>query len=185
MNAEIPEPWSSFLREIDSSLTERTELHCIGGFVIRALYNFDRVTSDLDFIACVPKNVADNLYAIAGKNSPLFEKYRVFLDPVTVVTPPDYYEDRLTEMFPGMFGFLRLLALDPYDLALTKLERSASTAHDLEDILHLARTLPFDLNIFRERYEKEFRIYVEDNVRHRGTFDHWIRIISEERESRD
>jgi hypothetical protein len=38
-----------------------------------------------------------------------------------VATHPDSYESRLTEMFPDIFRHLRLLALDPYDLALTKL----------------------------------------------------------------
>jgi hypothetical protein len=85
-------------------------------------------------------------------------------------------------MFVGEFRYLRLYALDPYDLALTKLERSSSTQHDLEDVLHLARTLPFDLGIFRQRYEEEFKVYVEDNPRHRSTFDFWIKIIREERE---
>jgi hypothetical protein len=30
----VPEPWKSFLSDIDSALTEGVELECIGGFVV-------------------------------------------------------------------------------------------------------------------------------------------------------
>jgi hypothetical protein len=43
---------------------------------------------------------------------------------VTVAQPPYEYETRLQEMFPRTFRHLHLMALDPYDLALTKLERN-------------------------------------------------------------
>lgn len=43
----------------------------------------------------------------------------------TVATYPDSYEERLTEMYPGLSRHIRLLALDPYDLVLTKLTRNA------------------------------------------------------------
>ena len=49
----------------------------------------------------------------------------MYLDVVTVATYPDSYEDRLTEMYPGTFRHVHLLALDPYDLVLTKLTRNA------------------------------------------------------------
>lgn len=178
MSNEIPARWKEFLTEIDESLEEQTKLHCIGGFVIRALYNFARETSDLDFIDCIPKGNQQRLYDLAGKGSPLFQKYQVYLDPVGVAQMPYSYEDRLIEMFPGNFKNLRLYALDPYDLALTKLERSAQ--HDLEDVIHLAKIVPFDLEIFKQRYDEEMRIYLEDG-RHRHTFGHWIDILEEER----
>lgn len=181
MLSKMPEPWKSFLAEVDDTLEEVTEFHCIGGFVIAMLYNFERETSDLDFISCVPRENEDGLYELAGKGSSLYEKYKVYLDPVKVATPPDSYEDRLMEMFPGEFRWIRLCALDPYDLALTKLERSGRTARDLEDVLHLARTVPLNLEIFRQRYNEEYKVYVEDLVLHRSTFDHWINIIEEER----
>lgn len=56
---------------------------------------------------------------------------------------PEYYEDRLTEMFPQVFERLRLLALDSYDLALSKLERNIE--RDRDDVKHLAGTVPLDL----------------------------------------
>jgi hypothetical protein len=61
----------------------------------------------------------------------------------------------LTEMYPRAFRRLRLFALDPYDLALSKLERNIE--RDRADVRFLARTVPFDLEILRERYRKELR----------------------------
>lgn len=61
----------------------------------------------------------------------------------------------MTEMFPGAFKHLRLLAFDPYDVALAKLERNIQRVRD--DVKHLARTIPFDIDALKDRYEKELR----------------------------
>lgn len=175
----VPEPWKSFLQEIDDELEEETEFHCIGGFVIAMLYNLQRVTSDLDFITCIPRGNDLKLYDLAGEGKALYKKYGVYLDPVKIVTVPDNYEDRLIEMFPGEFSKLKLFALDPYDLALSKLERNLE--HDREDMLFLAQNVPLDLEIFKHRYDEELRVYVEDNIRHRSTFNLWIEMIEETR----
>ena len=50
-------------------------------------------------------------------------------------------------MFAKTFNHLRLFALDPYDLALSKIERN--TQRDRDDVKHLARTLPLDLNVLK------------------------------------
>ncbi len=81
---------------------------------------------------------------------PLYRKYGVYLDRVTVAQPPYDYESRLQEMFPGAFQNLRLMALDPYDLALTKLERNIE--RNRSDVRYLARSIPFDLELLRDRY---------------------------------
>ena len=92
---------------------------------------------------------------------------------------PDSYEDRLTEIFPGSFNRLRLLALDPYDLALSKIERN--TQRDRDDVRHLARTIPFDLTKLRERYHTELRPYLGNPDREDLTLKLWIEAIEEER----
>ena len=79
----------------------------------------------------------------------------MYLQLVGVATMPDSYEERLTEIAPRSFKHVRLFALDPYDLALSKLERN--TQRDRDDVKHLARTLPFDTAILQERYQKELR----------------------------
>ena len=55
--------------------------------------------------------------------SPLQKKHRVYIDHVGVANYPDDYESRLVRVFP-VWSKVRLWALEPHDLALTKLERS-------------------------------------------------------------
>ena len=58
-------------------------------------------------------------------------------------------------MFPGRFKKLKILAADPYDLVLSKLERNSPK--DQGDAEYLAKTVPLDPKILRDRYEKELR----------------------------
>jgi hypothetical protein len=51
----------------------------------------------------------------SSRGGPLYKKYLVYLDRVAIAAYPENYEDRLTEMFPGSFEHLRLMALDPYE----------------------------------------------------------------------
>lgn len=127
----------------------------------------------------VPKTEFAKLVGIGQKGSSLHEKYKIYLDPVTVTTPPEDYDQRLTEMFPGTLENIRLFALDPYDTALTKLERNSPK--DREDVKFLARTVPFDLNILRERYVKELKDYLPVPDREELTLKLWIEMIEEER----
>jgi len=51
----VPEPWRSFLRELDQAAAAETCLHCIGGFVVSQLYGLARPTADVDVLAIVPR----------------------------------------------------------------------------------------------------------------------------------
>ena len=108
----------------------------------------------------------------------LYKKYGIYLDPVTVVQPPYEYESRLREMFAGAFRHLRLMAMDPYDLALTKLERNIE--RDRNDVRYLARTVPFDLDLLCERYKTEMRPYLGNPKREDLTLQLWIEAIEED-----
>jgi hypothetical protein len=122
----IPEPWFSLLRALDNIAAEPVRLDCIGGFVVTMLYGLDRPTADVDVLEIAPPSAADAFAEVAMLGGPLYKKYGIYLDRVTVAQPPYEYESRLREMFPGTFQHLCLMALDPYDLALTKLERDSS-----------------------------------------------------------
>ena len=82
-------------------------------------------------------------------------------------------------MFAKTFNHLRLFALDPYDLALSKIERN--TQRDRDDVKHLARTLPLDLSVLKERYEEELRPDLGNPRREDLTLNLWIEAIEEER----
>ena len=174
----ISEPWQSFLSAIDTTLNEDVEMDCLGGFVITVLYDLARSTADVDVIAITPTSEIESLLSLGGQGSDLHRKYKVYLQFVGVATVPDSYEERLTEIAPGSFKHLRMFALDPYDLALTKLERN--TQRDRDDVMHLARTVPFEIALLQERYQKELRPYLGNPEREDLTLQLWMEAIAEQ-----
>lgn len=72
-----------------------------------------------------------------------------------------------------------MFALDPYDLALSKLERNIE--RDRADVRFLARTIPLDLNVLQERYKKELRWQLGNPEREDLTLKLWIEAIQEDR----
>jgi hypothetical protein len=120
---EFPSPWKEFLAELDGMLTEPLELHCIGGFVLTFFYGLPRTTGDIDYFTAVPANL--NLDEIAGQDSPLHKKHKVWLHRVGVANLPEDYAVRVSDMAPAQFKHLKLLVSDPYDCILSKLERAS------------------------------------------------------------
>src|SRR5688500_11728502 len=94
----IPEPWNSFFKEIEVSLRQRLDLHCLGGFVMTILYGLDRPTADVDVLPVGLHPAMDPVLALAGQESPLHRKYQIYLEVVGVASIPMNYEDRLREM---------------------------------------------------------------------------------------
>ena len=158
---------------------EEARLHCMGGFVISMVYGFSRPTGDLDVLEIGPKDIGPPLLELGMRGGPLHKKYKIYLDHVGVAHVPEDYEDRLKEIFPGAVKHLRLLALDPYDLALSKLERNIQ--RDRDDVRHLARTVPLDLKDLKDRYQKELRWQLGNPEREDLTLKLWIEAIEEER----
>jgi hypothetical protein len=179
---EIPEPWRSFLHELDRVVTAETRLDCMGGFVVTQLYGFSRATADLDVMEIAPREQGIQLLDAGRQGSALHSKYRVYVEHVSVAKVPDNYEQRLTEMYAGAFRRLRLCALGPYDLALSKLERNIQ--RDRDDVKHLAEVVPLDLTILRDRYEKELRWQLGNSSREDLTFKLWVEMIEETRAKR-
>lgn len=177
LSDKLAEPWLSFFNEIDGFFPEETHFHCLGGFVITQVYGAGRSTADVDGLTLVPK--VPRLFEFAGAGSALHKQYKVYLDPVGIAPLTENYEDRLTEIYLGMFKQLKLFALDPYDLALAKIERN--TERDRDDVKHLARVVPFDLKILKQRYNDELRVYVKNETREGQTLDLWMDMIEEER----
>jgi hypothetical protein len=174
MSADRPvEPWLSFLTELDARLEEPVDFHCIGGFVVSQYYGFGRETADLDVLSVIPNQVADRVIEIAGQGSLLQAKYRVYIDHVRVANYPDGYEGRLDRVFP-MWSKVQLWALEPHDLALTKLERSAE--RDIRDVMYLAQAGLIDRKTLIARFEAEVEPYITgpSPTWHRTTLNMWI-----------
>ncbi len=178
-SSQVPEPWKSFLGELDREATAETRLDCMGGFVATLLYGLPRATSDLDVLLIAPGEQCTPLLELGVRGGALHRKHKVYLDYVGVAKVPEDYEERLTEMFPGEYKRLRICALDPYDLALSKLERNIQ--RDRDDVKHLAQFVPLDLKILKERYEKELRWQLANPEREDLTLKLWIEMIEEER----
>lgn len=103
--------------------------------------------------------------------SRLHRTHLVHLQQAGIATVLEDYPERLAEMFPGEFTRLRLLALDPYGLALSKLERNLAV--DREDVKYLARTVPLRPDVLERRYRQELRSYLPNAARHDLTLRMW------------
>lgn len=172
---KLPEPWLSFLLAIDDFLREETHFHCLGGFVVTLVFGAKRSTSDLDMLTLVQKN--PELLKYAGIGSDLHRLSKVYLDPVGIAPLPENYEDRLFEIFPGVFKRLKLFSLNPYDIALAKIERNSE--RDRDDVKHLAATVPFDLKTLERLYHDELRVYLRNPTREDLTLQLWLDMINE------
>jgi hypothetical protein len=178
----VPDPWRSFLADIDAASPSAIELHCIGGFAVTLHYQFMRPTRDVDVSQVIPGNATAWLTSIAGEGSELHKKHRIFVQIASVAILPENYAERLIELFRGEFERLRILVPDPYDLALSKLERNSDV--DIEDVKHLARTPGFQSDVLAARYETELRPYLAGpESRHDLTLRLWVEMIAEERAS--
>jgi hypothetical protein len=170
-----PEPWGSFLQELDAALPQPIELHCLGGFVMTMLYGLARPTADVDYLAIAPLDQLPLVERSAGRGSELHRKYGLYLQRVGVATVPENYADRLSELFPVAFERLRLLGLDPYDLALSKIERN--TQRDRDDVRYLARRIPLHPDMLVQRYKEELRPNLLNPEREDLTLKLWIEAI--------
>jgi hypothetical protein len=176
MSPDPQEPWSSFLRALDDGLGSPVALHCIGGFVMTMLFGVSRSTSDIDFLVVVGDPNSAVLQELGGQGSELHRRFKV-LHPVAVTNYPEDYESRLIPVWEGLsLKNIRLYALEPHDLALTKLERNLGV--DRQDVQALAEKGLLDPAVLRARYLTEFRPnLVSGAERHDLTLKFWIEMI--------
>ncbi len=169
----IEEPWLGFLRAVDRTLEELTEIHCIGGFSLQLFLEKSRPTGDIGFVEAVPHDTAATLTKIAGENTELAVEHQLYLDLVKVTEPPSDYETRLLDATPRGLKKLKIKVLDPYDLVLTKLERNSP--RDREDVEALILQLQLDADVLRARFDDELRPYLAVAPdRTILTFDLWM-----------
>lgn len=182
MPTTLPDPWFSFLKELDEIAGETTVVPCFGGFAVTQHYGLSRTTVDIDVLDVAPIAVRNRLIEAGGKGSPLSRKYKVYLDFVGIVQAPYNYEDRLSPIYENLFKHLYLKVMDPYDIALCKLKRDSD--RDFQDVLYLARNTPFDLDLFERRYIDELKPYLfGDKTEADRSLKHWLESIQEDRHS--
>ena len=81
-----PEPWHSFLTELDNALGTQIVLHCHGGFVVTMLYGCPRQTEDIDCLEILPNDQVGRVLDMAGMSSPLHDTHGVYLQHVGFLT---------------------------------------------------------------------------------------------------
>jgi hypothetical protein len=167
---QLPTLWQDFLREVDQALRQEVNLHCLGGFVLSALYGLPRPTGDLDYISANPFEARQEIEKIAGLGSRLSKKYKLFVQCVGVADYPEDYEDRLTLLDLG-FQNLRLWVLEPYDLILSKLARN--NPKDRDDVKFLVTKLSLSFNVLYRRWESEMKPWIANADRHETTINLW------------
>jgi hypothetical protein len=167
------EPWLSFLTDLDAAIDSPADFHCIGGFVVSQHYGFARETADLDVLTVIPPEAAERVAELAGKGSPLQRKHRVYIDHVSVANYPHDYESRLVRVFP-IWPNVRLWALEPHDLALTKLERSND--RDIRDVMYLAQVGLITQDALISRFETELEPFITARTPtwNRSTLKMWV-----------
>ena len=174
---QLHEPWRSFLRDIDAQLPGRTEIHCLGGFVVAEYYASARPTSDVDIIRVRGASDLADVQRIGGKGSALAKKHRVYIDVVTVADVPDRYEERLIDVYAREFRNLRVRVFEKHDLALAKLGRNQD--YDREDVRRLAEGPGLEIAILEQRYRDELRWQLSNPERQDLTLELWIEMIKE------
>ena len=136
-------------------------------------YGLARPTADLDYLEVIPSRHGPLLQEFAGPDSALARAHGLHLQHVTVASLPDRYDERLTPLWPGRFPRLTRLTLERHDLALSKLARNSPI--DREDVARLARAVPLDPALLRERHETELRpIIIGEVARHDLTLALWL-----------
>jgi len=162
--------WGPFLRDVDRQLDFAVVLHCLGGFVMRVLYEVPRHTGDIDYWEALPAPGRQKLNEIAGPESPLAEKHRVCIHSAGPIDMPENYEDRLIELTCG-FRHLRLFVPEVYDLLLSKLTRNSPK--DRDDVQHVANRELLDYAQLRTRFQEEMTPVVGDRRQHELTLELW------------
>lgn len=161
---------------LDQVLTHRTELHCMGGFVLAEHYGLVRPTADVDVLESAGTDKAE-ISHLAGRGSALHKRHRVYIDIVTVADVPDDYDTRLLTMDIEGLRRLRLRVLERHDLVLAKLSRNSD--RDREDVVALARGPGLDVEVLRQRYHEELRPKLGRPEREDLTLQLWIEILEE------
>ena len=177
----LPEPWRSFLRDLDTQLAGPTELHCFGGFVVAHCYGLTRPTADIDILESRGTDLI-TLAKLAGRTSPLYKRHGVYIDVVTVADVPDNYDERLTTALDGLFDKLRLRIFERHDLVLAKIVRNND--RDRADVAAIAGGPGLDIDVLRDRYLEELRPKLGRSEREDLTLELWLEIIKETRQRR-
>jgi hypothetical protein len=120
----------AFLTELGSRYQQQATLHLLGGSAL-CLLGSERPTLDIDYVGSdLHKN------ALQHSIEQVAQELRIPVDAVPIaqfVPMPTGADDR--QLLIGRFGSIEVHVLDPYTIALSKLDRGFET--DIDDIVFL------------------------------------------------
>src|SRR5215471_555484 len=154
---EITDNWKAFLADVDAALSQKFTLRCLGGFVLAAKYDLSRRTADIDYIEVTPPDKEDELKTIAGPQSKLAQKHKLYIHKTTVSTYPDGFESRL-EMLDLGLQKIELRVLGPYDLVLSKI--CTTRTKDTEDAKYLIKAAALNVEVFMKIWKSEMEYQI-------------------------
>jgi hypothetical protein len=154
----------------------------MGGFAAIVLYGLNRQTAHIDVLEIAPTAVVTEFRRLRRYGRLSAPEVRNLSRSRGSCSCARMVRESTTEMFPGTCEHLHLMALDPYNLALSKPERNIQ--RDRDGVRHLARTVPFDLDMLQGHYKTELRWQMANPNREDLKLKLWIDAILEERESK-
>jgi hypothetical protein len=169
LKVQLPSPWFDFLSDLDKALADEVEVICLGGFVLTLIHGAPRNTGDIDYLTVAPTDASAEIERLAGKESKLAKKYRIFFHRAGGVTDlPENYDERLSTLDVGLKR-LSLKILDVYDLVLSKLTRNSPK--DREDVKYLAKKFALNFSVLYDRYSREMKPWIPNMGRHEVTLN--------------
>ncbi len=152
----VNEQITAFLETLGKQYPRSTKLTLLGGSAL-CLLGSPRPTMDIDYAGSdLQKNDFQRLMGEIANDMGL----DVEAVPIHELTPLSYGEEKRA-IHVGTFGNIEVLIIDPYVIALSKLDRGFDT--DIEDIVFLIKQGLVSL--------PQLEQVVEDAIPHAGKFD--------------
>jgi Nucleotidyltransferase of unknown function (DUF6036) len=153
----LPDNWKGFLADVDAALSQKFRLICLGGFVLAAIYGLPRPTEDMDYIEIMPRDEERKLMDLAGPQSKLAKKHKLYIHRTTISQCPYEFGSRLETLDLDLKN-LELQVLGPYDLALSKL--CSDRPKDTEDAKRVIKVAALEWGMFEKIWEYEMKTMV-------------------------
>jgi hypothetical protein len=145
-----------FLREIDRHLAKSHQLIIIGGAAAALAYKASRTTSDIDTANALSIDF-ERAVTEAKKSTGL----EIPVSYAAIADGPYNYETRLKRLRFLKTEKLEVLVPERHDLALMKIIRGEE--HDIQVLVEMHESEPFDLEILIDRFTNEMRHVIGDH----------------------
>lgn len=149
-----PDQLVRFLRAVDEALTDAATITMIGGSALALGYGVEIFTNDIDTYRSNLEPLRPAIENACGRTG-----LRIPFANASIAQLPPGFEERARRILPELVR-LEVWAIDPYDLAASKLLRG--NAHDREQLADLHDLTPLDRPTLVARFTELIEIQVGD-----------------------